>query len=164
MKYVNFLTSLFTGAVTLYILFLLFSKRIALSNNEENRFVSTKRYSFYFILLLFVQLAIRIYKFGYYPVWYNFDEAMSSYDVYSLMLYGTDHWGNSFPVHMPAWGYTHQSALFTYLLVPFIKFLGYNPIAVRIPTLILSTVGAVCLTLTVRDILGDKMSLIAYSK
>lgn len=157
MLYVNFISSLFTGILCIYVIIQLFTNRHF--PNKINQTV--KNYWSKFVLLLIFLISIRAYHFGTHPIWYNMDEAMSTYDAYSLLLYGTDHWGNSYPTHMLAWGYTNQSALFTYILVPFIKIFGYNLLASRLPLLILSVLGAVFLSLIARDIFGDRVSLIA---
>ena len=159
MVYVNFLTCLITGLIAIYFVFLICKKRLALT--EQEPFKKKNEFGILFILALLFLVAIRLYHFGTQPVWYYVDEAMSSYDAYSLMLYGTDHWGFSFPVHMYAWGWSQQSAIFTYMIVPFMKLVGYNMFATRLPLLLLSVVGAVFLALIVRDVLGDKMAIVA---
>ncbi|MBO4456665.1 MAG: hypothetical protein J5802_03020 [Butyrivibrio sp.] len=159
MIYVNFITSLITGIIAIYVLFLAFKNRLSLTLQEPYK--KKNEFIILFTAIMLGLVVIRLYHFGIQPVWYYIDEAMSSYDAYSLMLYGTDHWGNSLPTHMYAWGYTHQSAFFTYSIVPFMKILGYSMYAIRLPLLILSVIGAAFLALTVRDILGDRMAIVA---
>ena len=120
-------------------------------------------YGLCFAAILAVMLILRIVGLGRIPSWYNLDEAMSVCDADALLHYGTDHYGIPFPVHMKAWGFTHQSAMLTYLMVPFIRIFGYNTLASRIPMLILSIIGAVFLYLFVKDMSGSSAALAAFA-
>lgn len=117
---------------------------------------------YYIILAVTVLIAvfIRIYKFGSVPGGFNQDGAMAAVDAKALADYGTDRYGMRLPVHLTAWGYGQMSALLSYLMVPFIKIGGLNPITARMPQLIMSIAALVCLYLFIRDVFGKKAALI----
>ncbi len=95
----------------------------------------------YYILLLMVvitALAARLYEFGVFPFGINQDEAMAAVDAKALLDYGTDRFGTLFPVHFTGQGVSQMSVLLSYIMVPFIKVIGYNIYAVRLPLLITS--------------------------
>ena len=87
-----------------------------------------------FILLL--ALVIRGYNIGNFPS-LNPDEAALGYNAYSLLQTGKDEHGASWPLHFESFG-DYKPGGYVYLTLPFIKFLGLNVLAVRLPNLILS--------------------------
>ena len=115
---------------------------------------------FFFIL---VALFIRVYKFGQVPGGFNQDGAMAAVDAKALADYGTDRYGMSYPVHLTAWGYGQMSALLSYLMVPFIKLMGLNPVSARLPQLIVSLLGLAVLYLFARDAFGKKAALVVFA-
>lgn len=115
---------------------------------------------FFFIL---VALFIRVYKFGQVPGGFNQDGAMAAVDAKALADYGTDRYGMSYPVHLTAWGYGQMSALLSYLMVPFIKLMGLNPVSARLPQLIVSLLGLAVLYLFARDAFGKKAALVIFA-
>jgi 4-amino-4-deoxy-L-arabinose transferase-like glycosyltransferase len=56
-------------------------------------------------------------------------------DAFSLLRFGVDRNGVSFPVYMTSWG-SGQNALPAYLMIPFIALGGLTPFAIRLPALI----------------------------
>lgn len=101
-----------------------------------------------FLLLIFIT---RIYKFGEIPNFIGVDEAGAAYDAYCLSEYGVDRYLNSFPLYLINFG-GGQSALYAYATIPFIKLIGANIIAYRLPELLFFLMGIV-----VCYILADKM-------
>ena len=69
------------------------------------------------------------------------DEASIGYEAYAISHFGTDRNGNSYPVHLVAWG-SGQNALYAYLVAPFISILDNEILAIRLPMAL-----AGCLTL-----------------
>jgi len=106
------------------------------------------------LLLLCVGIFIRAFHFGVSPVGIHQDEAMSAVDALALSEYGTDHYGMRFPVHFTAWVGSQQSVLLAYCMAPFIRLLGFNTVAVRLPMLIVSCFGLLALYFLGRE-LGD---------
>ena len=93
-----------------------------------------KKYSIWLILL--IALIIRGYKIDVLPA-LNPDEAALGYNAYSLLLTGKDEHGVSWPLHFQSFG-DFKPGGYVYITIPFIKFLGLNPLAIRFPNLILS--------------------------
>ena len=59
---------------------------------------------------------------------------LRGYEAYSILNYGIDRNGNVLPVFLVSWG-SGQNALYTYILIPFIKLLGLSSFSVRLPML-----------------------------
>lgn len=87
------------------------------------------------LLLLAAGAAVRIYAFGSIPNGIFIDEAIIGYDAYSLLHYGIDHNGFSYPVHLASFG-SGQHALYAYLSMPFIAALGLNQVSIRLVNLV----------------------------
>ena len=66
----------------------------------------------------------------------NQDEAYAGYEAYSLLHYGVDSWGYSFPVYLTTWG-SGMSIMNSYLMIPFIWTIGPTVLAARLPQAIL---------------------------
>ena len=160
MKYINFVTCISTGAMCIWTLLHLFASKTEKRYEAEKRFYSRKQLLILGVIFA-VAILIRIYHFGQIPLGFSQDEAMAAYDARSLEMYGTDHLGLRFPVHMIAWGDSQQSPLLAYFMVPFIRLLGYNVTAVRMPMLILGIAGMLFFCLFVRDLLGARASVCA---
>lgn len=94
-------------------------------------------------LILFVGIMVRIVGISNFPNALNVDEASSGYEAFSILNYGIDRNGNSMPVFLEAWG-SGQNALYSYLLIPFIKILGLSVFSIRLPMALLG-----CLSLFV---------------
>ena len=82
--------------------------------------------------ILLLGIAARLAFLGVYPVGLQQDEASAGYEAWSLMKNGIDRHGISWPVHFISWG-SGQNALYSYLCIPFIRVLGLNVLAVRLP-------------------------------
>lgn len=112
-----------------------------------------------FILLLIVILAtvLRFYKLNTYPA-LNADEAAIGYNAYSLLLTGKDEHGNSWPIHFQSFN-DYKPGLFFYLVLPFVKFLGLNEWAVRIPGASLGVFSVIAVYFLVKELFPRVKSL-----
>ena len=119
-------------------------------------------YTALLILGAVVSAAVRIYQFGSVPGGFNQDGAMASVDAAALADYGTDRYGMRFPVHLTAWGYGQMSALLSYLMIPFIKLFGFSPLVLRLPQLIISLIGILCLYLFIKNAFGKNIGLFVF--
>lgn len=63
----------------------------------------------------------------------NWDEVSMGYTAYSLAETGRDEWGERLPLLFRSYG-EWKSAVYIYLLVPFIRVLGPTALAVRLPS------------------------------
>jgi len=113
------------------------------------------------LILLIIVLAafLRLYKLDQFPAGLNADEAAIGYNAYSLLETGRDEHGNAWPVHFKSFG-DYKPGLYFYLTLPFVKVLGLNIWAVRLPSAILGTLGVLGIFLLVRELF--KNSAISY--
>ena len=95
-----------------------------------------KIHKYLLIIILVVAFIIRIYNIDQTPA-LNPDEAALGYNAYSLLLTGKDEHGVSWPLHFKSFG-DYKPGGYVYLALPFVKYLGLTPLAVRLPNLILS--------------------------
>lgn len=77
----------------------------------------------------------RIWGFGRIPGGLNQDELAAGYESFSLLVSGSDKWGNPWPVYFPAWG-SGQNVLLSYIQIPIIAIFGLNTVSLRLPSLI----------------------------
>ena len=98
------------------------------------------KYEFISYILMVVGLLIRSVGIDFYPQGLNVDEVSSAYEAFSILNYGIDRNGNLFPVFLEAWG-SGQNALYTYIMIPFVKVLGLNIISTRLPMVIISCIS-----------------------
>lgn len=88
----------------------------------------------------------------------NWDEVSMGYTAYSISETGMDEWGERLPLLFRSYG-EWKSAVYIYLLVPFIKILGLNVWAVRLPSA-LTGIMAVYLTYLIgKKIYSEKVGL-----
>ena len=83
-------------------------------------------------LLLVLGAALRLYALGEIPPGLHQDEAASGYAAWSLLNYGIDRHGFSWPVLFVDTG-SGKSVLYSYLAMPFIALGGLNVAVLRIP-------------------------------
>lgn len=104
------------------------------------------------VLLLLGSLCIFLhtYRLGSIPRGIYVDEMGMAYDAYSLGKYGVDRYLKSFPLYLTNFG-GGQSVLYCYLAIPFIKILGINAFAIRIPALLFSCFTMIFGYLLVKD-------------
>lgn len=90
------------------------------------------------------------------------DEASAGYEAFSILNYGTDRLGKSYPVFLISWG-SGQNALYTYLLIPFIKILGLTKFAVRLPMAIVSCISIIAMYYLLKNIFNKKIATIGVT-
>lgn len=111
-----------------------------------------------FIIILLVAIFTRLYKIDKVPHGINVDEAGIAYDAFCLANNGTDRFLNKFPVYMINFG-CGQSALYTYIDSLFIKILGFNVFAIRLPSAVFGIVAIVISYFLVKREVGEKFAL-----
>ncbi|MFZ5437858.1 MAG: hypothetical protein ACOZAK_02295 [Patescibacteria group bacterium] len=91
------------------------------------------------ILITLLALLIRVYQVTSSPPAPYWEEVALGYDAYSILQTGKDHHGNSYPlVAFESFGDWKPAGYF-YAIVPFIKLLGLNVLAVRLPSVLAGT-------------------------
>lgn len=124
----------------------------------------TKNTRFKLILLLVILLlasALRLWKLDEYPAGLNADEAAIGYNAYSLIQTGKDEHGTPWPIHFKSFG-DYKPGLYFYLVSPFVKVLGLNIWAVRLPSAILGILSVWLIYLLVKELFrNDCLALIS---
>lgn len=111
-------------------------------------------------VILILAVSLRLVVLDRVPPSLNWDEVSMGYTAYSLLETGKDEWGEPFPLLFRSYG-EWKSPVYIYLLVPFIKVIGLNAWAVRLPAA-LAGIAAVYLTyLLGRKLYTDKIGLLA---
>lgn len=87
-----------------------------------------------FILILGLGIFARVWEYPQLPPGLNQDEATIGIEAYSLLHFGVDRNGISYPVNFISWG-DGMDALYGYVLIPFVAF-GLTPLTVRLPVLL----------------------------
>lgn len=128
--------------------------------NKVLRVTAKNKFSLIVVLLMCVGILVRIYALGVIPGGLNQDEAFAGYEAYSLLNYGIDSQGNHNPVYLSVWG-SGMSALYSYLCMPFIKLLGLNPLATRLPSAIISIVALICFYMLSKKLINHKFAVLA---
>lgn len=110
----------------------------------------------YWVIIAVLVLAsfLRFYKLDSYPA-LNADEASIGYDAYSLIKTGMDQHGNPWPIHFQSFN-DYKPGLYMYVVLPFVKLIGLNEWAVRIPGAFAGVLTVFILYLFVKEIFPDK--------
>ncbi len=110
-----------------------------------------------FLTILSIAIFFRFYELGNIPSHPSLDEVSIGYNAYSILLTGKDEYLSSFPVLLRAYD-DYRPALYVYLVIPFVKFLGLSALAVRLPSVILSIISVISVYFLV-DCFISKLSL-----
>ena len=128
------------------------------SENKVDEFCN-KHYKKIWIVFIIILFFTVVYKFGEIPTYLGCDEAGMAYDAYCLSEYGTDRYMNSYPLYLTNFG-QGQSSLCAYLAVIFIKILGPNVIAYRMPMLLVYVLSVIASYLMVSKFKNKKFALL----
>ena len=112
------------------------------------------------LLLILLGVAARAALLTAVPAGVHQDEAFAAYEAYCLSADGMDSWGYRFPVYLTTWG-SGMSVLLSLAAVPFVRVLGLNLLAVRLPMLILSCLTLPALYGCVRRLYGERTGLVS---
>lgn len=119
--------------------------------------------SILFFIILGIAVFLRCLYFAKVPGGVNQDEAMAGVDAWALTQYGTDRFGMRFPVHFTAWKYGQMSVLLSYMMVPFMKILGFSTLTVRLPMLFLSCLSIILVYFIGKNLFDTKFALIVMA-
>ena len=106
------------------------------------------------ISILVLAAFLRLYNLGSFPA-LNADEAAIGYNAYSLLETGKDEHGNSWPVHFQSFN-DYKPGGYFYLVLPFVKLLGLNEWAVRLPSALLGIFTVLLVYLLVKELFKDE--------
>lgn len=106
-------------------------------------------------LILFIILVtafiFRIWMIGQVPPSPDWDEVSLGYNAYSILLTGRDEYGQFLPLVLRSYD-DYKPALYTYLIIPFIKIFDLNIISVRLPSVIFGVLAVLGTYLLAKEI------------
>jgi len=103
-------------------------------------FIHTNKYYIIVYATFVIGFLVRLVGIADFPNALNVDELSGGYDAYSILNFGIDRNGNFLPVYLEAWG-SGQSAMYAYLIIPFINILGLNILTTRLPMAIIGCIS-----------------------
>src|SRR3989304_3731682 len=105
-------------------------------------------------LILLLASFLRFWRLDSFPA-LNADEAAIGYNAYSLIETGKDEHGNAWPIHFQSFN-DYKPGLYFYLVLPFVKVLGLNEWAVRLPGATLGVLTVLTLYFLVKELFADR--------
>lgn len=118
-----------------------------------------------FIILLFILLIAtfwRFYQLNQVPPSPSLDEVSIGWNAYSILETGRDEYGNQLPILLRAYD-DWRPALYVYLVIPLVKFLGLTAVAVRLPSVLLSLLAVLTTYFLTQELLRNSRWAIHYS-
>jgi len=100
-------------------------------NTKCNGINENNKYRVVVFLLIALLGFLHLFRLNEVPFGINIDEAGASYDALCIANYGTDRYGNAYPVYFINYG-GGQNALLTYILAILYKIFGYHASTVRL--------------------------------
>lgn len=85
----------------------------------------------------------------------NIDEASSGYDAYTIMKYGIDKAGKSYPIVLYAWG-SGQSVLYSYVMIPFLLIGNLSEFTIKLPMAIVGIASLYIMYYLLKNIFENK--------
>ena len=113
-----------------------------------------------FWLLVIASVVLRLWQFNSVPFGMHQDEINAGYETWSLIHFGTDRWGNIWPVYFPSWG-SGQNVLYSYILMPFMMVFGDSDVIIRVPALLMGILLPILVYLLTKRLFNVQTALIA---
>jgi len=113
------------------------------------------------ILIIVLAFVLRFWKLDVYPA-FNADEAAIGYNAYSLIQTGRDEHGNSWPVHFQSFN-DYKPGLYFYIVLPFVKVLGLNEWAVRLPGAFLGVLTVLIVYFLTNELFSHRQKFTIYN-
>lgn len=135
--------------ISMFVIIPFIRKYIKKDNMTLKQFIKSNKYEILCIIVLILGFLCRLLFLDIFPSHFNQDEASIGYEAYSILNYGIDRNGISYPVHLISWG-SGQNVLYAYILIPFIKLLGLNIFSVRLPMAIIGCISILVLYLLLK--------------
>ncbi len=112
------------------------------------------------LIVLLVAALLRFMFLDKVPASLNWDEVSMGYTAYSVAQTGRDEWGEQLPLFFRSYG-EWKSAVYIYVLVPFVSLFGLNAWAVRLPSAIAGVIAVYLTFLIGRKLYSQKVGLYA---
>lgn len=130
-------------------------------NAAGAKYVQVSKYDKWMLIGAIGLLVItRLIYFGQIPAGYCSDTILSAVNAKSLAECGVDLQGMRYPVLFDAYGYSEQSVLMAYAMIPFIKLWGLNLVTITLPILLVSILGAMAVYGFAADVFDRKTAYI----
>jgi len=110
------------------------------------------------IVILVLSAVLRLYSLDEFPSGLNADEAAIGYNAYSLLRTGRDEHGNAWPIVFKSFG-DYKPGGYFYLVVPLVKIIGLNILAVRLPSALLGV-----LSVWLIYVLAGEVAVLSFGK
>ncbi len=120
----------------------------------------------YILLGAFILLGVflRLNNLGGVPPQPTVDEVSLGYNAFSLIKTGADEFGEKYPILLRAYD-DWRPALYVYLVMPFIMFMGLTVEAVRMPSVVLSIATVIGVYFLIKELtIGSKSISIGKTK
>lgn len=111
------------------------------------------------VAIVLLGFFLRTYGLDKSPASMNFDEAALGYNAYSILKTGRDEYGNFLPLSLRSFN-DYKPALYSYLSIPFIYFLGLNETSTRMVSALAGTFSLIFLFLFLKEFIKDKRILL----
>ena len=125
-------------------------------------FLKDNKYKIIIVVFLLIGFFSRLTLIDVQPNALNVDEASSGYEAWSILNYGIDRNGIRLPVFLIAWG-SGQNALYSYIMMPFVKMLGLNTFSVRIPMAVIGCISLIIFYFLLKEIKDEKTAIIGVA-
>lgn len=112
--------------------------------------------------IIILALFLRIYQLGSIPPSPSLDEVSIGWNAYSILQTGADEYGTRFPILLRAYD-DWRPAGYVYLVMPFVKLLGLNVLAVRLPSVILSILTVMVVFFLVKELFKNSVFSSQYA-
>lgn len=114
----------------------------------------------FFICITIIAIFLRFNNLDLVPPSASLDEVSIGYNAYSILKTGVDEYGARLPILLRAYD-DWRPGLYVYLVLPFVKLMGLNVLAVRLPSVILSVFTIIATYFMVKEIfLNNKRGLL----
>lgn len=114
------------------------------------------------VFILLIAAFFRFYQLGQVPPSPSLDEVSIGWNAYSILETGRDEYGTKLPILLRAYD-DWRPALYVYLVIPFVKFLGLSVVAVRLPSVLLSLLTILASYFLVQELLQGSKRVARYS-
>jgi 4-amino-4-deoxy-L-arabinose transferase-like glycosyltransferase len=109
-------------------------------------------------IIILLAMVLRLSFLGTNPLSLNWDEVSMGYTAYSLAETGKDEWGETLPIFFRSYG-EWKSAVYIYLLVPFVSVFGLEPWVVRLPSALAGILAVYLIYLLGKRLYSEKVGL-----
>lgn len=119
--------------------------------------------SFLLLGIILIAAFFRLYNLDNVPPQATVDEVSIGYNAFSILKTGADEYGTKFPVLLRAYD-DWRPALYVYLVIPFVALFDLNVFAVRLPSVILSTLSIIAVYFLLRELFANtkKFSVLGF--